>query len=485
MVKKLNELLSKTDTLQIIGKTDFIIEHISFNSNTILNNTIFIAIKGINVDAHLYIPDAIEKGVVAIVCEILPNIIAKNVTYVKVTDSSVALGTICNSFFNHPSSKLKLIGVTGTNGKTTVATLLYKLFKILGYKVGLISTICIRINDEIIPSNHTTPDQFALNKSLSTMVENGCEYCFMEVSSHSTTQNRISGLCFNGGIFTNITHDHLDYHRTFENYLSAKKKFFDNLPNTGFALINSDDQNGMVMIQNCYAKKYLYSLQNESDFKTKIIECQFFGMHLMIDGNEIWSHLIGKFNAYNLTAIYATAILLDQDKIRVLTALSELYPVVGRFEQLKDKNNVVAIIDYAHTPDAINNILSTIASIRNDKQKIITVIGAGGNRDKTKRPKMAKIASKFSDYVVLTSDNPRSEDPKLIIEEMEAGIDITNKNKVLSITDRKEAIKVAYNLAKPWDIILIAGKGHERFQEIKGIKYPFDDKKTIKELMNI
>jgi UDP-N-acetylmuramoyl-L-alanyl-D-glutamate--2,6-diaminopimelate ligase len=378
-----------------------------------------------------------------------------------------------------------LVGITGTNGKTTIATLLSNLFMEMGYKVGLLSTICNKINDEIIPSTHTTPDQFELNKLLGMMVEKGCEYCFMEVSSHAVVQNRVAGLYFAGGVFTNITHDHLDYHKTFENYISSKKEFFDRLPDNAFALTNIDDRNGNVMLQNCKAKKFSYSLHTLADFKTRILENNFGGMQLQINDHEIWSRLIGTFNAYNLTAIYATAILLGQDTNEILTALSNLYPAEGRFESIKDKKNVVAIVDYAHTPDAVKKVLSTIASIKNNNEKIITVIGAGGDRDKTKRPEMANISAQISDRVILTSDNPRSEDPAIIVDEMEKGISAADKLKVLTILDRKEAIKTAYALAQPNDIILIAGKGHEKYQEIKGIKYPFDDKQIIKELMEL
>ncbi len=485
MGKKLTSLLHKTNAIEIIGSTDIPIENVSFNSNDIKQNTLFIAVKGTTVDAHKFIPDAIKKGAVAVVCETFPQVCASNVTYVKVKDSGMALGYICSNFFDNPSSKLKLIGITGTNGKTTIATLLFNLFVELGYKVGLLSTICNRINSEIIPSTHTTPDQFVLNKLLGNMVENGCEFCFMEISSHAVVQKRVAGLHFTGGVFSNITHDHLDYHKTFENYISAKKEFFDQLPDSAFALTNVDDRNGSVMVQNTRARKYTYSLQTMADFKTKILENNFGGMQLQINDGEIWCRLVGNFNAYNVTAIYATAILLEQDKEEVMAKLSNLEAAEGRFESFKDKKNVVAIVDYAHTPDAVKKILTTIASIKNSNGKIITVIGAGGDRDKTKRPEMADISLQISDRVILTSDNPRSEDPAVIVEEMEKGISNENKQKVLTILDRREAIKTAYALAQSGDIILIAGKGHEKYQEIKGVKYPFDDKQIIKELMLI
>jgi len=485
MMKTLKDLLHDIDIIQIIGNTDVGIESVSFNSNDIKSNELFVAVRGTNVDAHKFIPDALSKGAVAVICEDMPSELKSQITYVKVKNSGKALGIICSNLFDNPSSKLKLVGITGTNGKTTIATLLSNLFMELGYKVGLLSTICNKINDEIIPSTHTTPDPYVLNKLLGMMVEKGCEYCFMEVSSHAVVQNRVAGLHFAGGVFTNITHDHLDYHKTFENYISAKKEFFDRLPDNAFALTNIDDRNGNVMLQNSRAKKYSYSLQTLADFKTRILENNFGGMLLQINEQEVWSRLIGNFNAYNLTAIYATAILLGQDKNEILKALSNLYPAEGRFESIKDKKNVVAIVDYAHTPDAVKKVLTTIASIKKSNEKIITVIGAGGDRDKTKRPEMANISVQISDRVILTSDNPRSEDPSIILEEMEKGVSAADKMKVLTILDRKEAIKTAYALAQPNDIILIAGKGHEKYQDIKGIKYPFDDKQIIKELMEL
>jgi UDP-N-acetylmuramoyl-L-alanyl-D-glutamate--2,6-diaminopimelate ligase len=484
MRKTLKELLCDITAIEIIGKTDIWIENISFNSKDIPENTLFVAIRGTRFDGHNFISDAVKRGAIAVICETLP-INFENITYLKVPDSGWALGQIASNFFDNPSSKLKLVGITGTNGKTTIASLLYSMFRKLGYKTGLLSTICNRINDKIIPSTHTTPDQFVLNKLLKNMVDEGCEFCFMEVSSHAVHQNRIAGLSFVGGIFTNITHDHLDYHKTFENYIIAKKAFFDHLPENAFALSNIDDKNGNVMLQNSKAKKYSYGLLALADFKTRILETNFGGMCLKINEQEIWSNLTGKFNAYNVTAIYAATILLGQKENDALTVLSSLEAVEGRFESLTDKNNVVAIIDYAHTPDAINKVLSTIDALRNRNKKIITVIGAGGDRDKTKRPEMARIAVQQSDKVILTSDNPRSEDPSTIIEEMEKGVPTPFTTKVLKITDRTEAIKTAYALAQPGDIILIAGKGHEKYQEIKGIKYPFDDKQIIKELMHI
>ncbi|MEI6122234.1 MAG: UDP-N-acetylmuramoyl-L-alanyl-D-glutamate--2,6-diaminopimelate ligase [Bacteroidota bacterium] len=485
MKQNLDDIINKSGIIEIIGSTNKPILSISFNSVDTSDGCLFVAIKGTKVDGHAFISEAINRGAVGIVCEKLPEQKFPNVTYIKVQNSSYALGQICSSFYNHPSAKIKLIGVTGTNGKTTTASLLYKMFILLGYKVGLISTICNKINNENFPASHTTPDSLILNKLINRMVERGCEYCFMEVSSHAVCQERIVGLNFSGGIFSNITHDHLDYHKTFENYILAKKRFFDSLPTDAFALTNIDDRNGNVMIQNTKAKKYTYSLLLPADFKCKILENQVSGMHLNLDGNEVWCNLVGSFNAYNLTAIYATALLLNQNKVEVLTALSSLTAVEGRFESFKDKNNVVAIVDYAHTPDALKNILSTIISMRSGKEKIITVVGAGGDRDKTKRPEMARIVADMSDRVILTSDNPRSETPEAIIDEMITGVDLTKKQKILVIVNRKEAIKTAYALALPSDIILLAGKGHEKYQDIQGIKYPFDDKQIIKDLMKI
>jgi UDP-N-acetylmuramoyl-L-alanyl-D-glutamate--2,6-diaminopimelate ligase len=482
-MKTLKVLLQDIEPIETIGDIDIGIESVCFNSNEVKKNDLFIAIKGTNVDAYKFIPDAIRKGAVAIICETLPIINEKNITYVKVKDSGKALGFVCSSFFNKPSLNLKLIGITGTNGKTTIATLLYNMFLSLGYKAGLLSTICNQINRNTIPSTHTTPDHFVLNGLLKMMVDSGCEYCFMEVSSHAIVQNRVAGLHFSGGIFTNITHDHLDYHQTFDNYISAKKAFFDDLPQTSFALTNIDDKNGSVMLQNTKARKYSYSLKNQADFKTKIMENGFEGLQLQINNKEIWCKLVGNFNAYNLTAIYAAAILLEQKEESVLKILSNLESAEGRFETVKDNTNVIAIVDYAHTPDALKNVLATISSIKRNNARIITVIGAGGDRDKAKRPEMANISVKISNQVILTSDNPRSEDPAVILKEMENGISSEDKNRALSIIDRKEAIKAAYALAQPGDIILIAGKGHEKYQEIKGVKYPFDDKQIIRDLM--
>jgi UDP-N-acetylmuramoyl-L-alanyl-D-glutamate--2,6-diaminopimelate ligase len=441
-----------------------------------------VAVKGTTVDGHQFIQKAVDAGTGAIVCETLPETLQKEVSYIKVNNSAEALGHIASNFYDNPSEKLKLVGITGTNGKTTTVTLLYNLFEQLGYKTGLLSTILNKIHNKTISSTHTTPDAVALNELLHDMVEAGCDYAFMEVSSHAIHQHRIAGLKFSGGIFSNITHDHLDYHKTFKDYLLTKKKFFDDLPFEAFALVNIDDKNGRVMLQNTRAAKYTYSLKSMADFKAKILESQFDNMLLDIDGHQIYTLLVGEFNAYNLLAVYATAVLLDQDKQEVLTLLSTLKGADGRFEVLRSKNNITVIVDYAHTPDALENVLKTINKIRTTNEQLITVVGAGGDRDREKRPKMARIASRLSNRIILTSDNPRNEDPNEIIKEMQAGIEIIKKNATLSIADRREAIKTALMMAQPGDIILIAGKGHENYQEINGVKHHFDDKEVVMEI---
>lgn len=482
-MKNLSNILHYAGLTEVRGNTDINIASVCSNSARVDKNDLFVAVRGTQTDGHQYIGDAIEKGAVAIVCEQIPEKIIKEITYIKVKDSAYANGVICSNYFDNPSSKLKLTGVTGTNGKTTTATLLYKLFQNMGLKSGLLSTIKNMIGKEEYLSTHTTPDPLSLNLMLSKMVEAGCQYCFMEVSSHATDQKRIAGLVFAGGIFTNITHDHLDYHKTFENYIKAKKSFFDTLEPESFALVNSDDRNAEIMLQGTKAKKFRCSLQKMADFKCKILENQFTGLHLNMDGQEVWLKLRGKFNAYNALFIYATAVLLGMDKTDVLTGLSKLDAVEGRFDCIADKNQTIAIIDYAHTPDALKNVLGTIHQVKTGKENIITVVGAGGDRDPSKRPVMAKIAAELSDKTILTSDNPRSEDPDAIIAEMKIGLDPVLLRNVLCITDRKEAIRTAYHLSKAGDIILIAGKGHEKYQEIKGVKHPFDDKKIIHELM--
>lgn len=482
-MKFLKDILYKTRIEEVVGSTEVAVEDICFDSRNIREGGLFVAVKGTRSDGHEFIEQVISNGAIAIVCEDKPVTFAKNVTYVKVKDCSEALGFIASNFFDNPSSQLKITGITGTNGKTTTATLLHKLFRELGYHVGLLSTVCNKIDDEIIPSTHTTPDAIQLNSLLKQMVDHGCTYCFMEVSSHAVVQHRITGLDFAGAVFSNITHDHLDYHKTFAEYLAAKKKFFDDLGSHAFALLNVDDKNGKVMLQNSKAKQYTYALKTAADFKAKIIENRFTGLQLDIEGIDVWFKLVGSFNAYNLLAIYSTAVLLGIEKLDVLRVLSNLDAVEGRFEVLRSKNNLISIVDYAHTPDALNNVLNTISAVREGgSEEVITVVGCGGDRDHAKRPIMAKIACDNSNRVILTSDNPRSEDPETILNEMMKGVDIVSRRKVLSIANRKEAIKTACALAKPGDIILVAGKGHEKYQEIKGVKFPFDDKQIIKEI---
>jgi UDP-N-acetylmuramoyl-L-alanyl-D-glutamate--2,6-diaminopimelate ligase len=457
------------------------ISSVDFDSRKVKKDSLFIATKGVQVNGHEFIQKAIDGGAIAVVCEQLPEVLAENITYVKVKDSTYALGIIACNFFDNPSEKLKLVGVTGTNGKTTTGSLLFNLFKSLGYSVGLLSTVQNKINSTIIPSTHTTPDALALNELLSEMVVQGCEYVFMEVSSHSVVQNRVAGIHFTGAILTNITHDHLDYHKTFDEYIKAKKGFFDMLPSTAFALINRDDKNGLVMLQNTRAQKYTYGLKTVADFKCRIIENHLNGLLLNIDNHEVWVKLIGTFNAYNVLAVYAAAVLLKQDTTNVLTALSNLNSVEGRFQYIRSPKGVIGIVDYAHTPDALKNVLETIQDIRGGNEQIITLVGCGGNRDAAKRPVMAAIACEYSTKVILTSDNPRNEDPEEILNQMQKGIMPADVKKVLRITDRKEAIKAACSMGNKGDIILIAGKGHEKYQEIKGVKHDFDDLEILKE----
>jgi UDP-N-acetylmuramoyl-L-alanyl-D-glutamate--2,6-diaminopimelate ligase len=480
---KLSALLSSCKISELVGNTEQDITGICFDSRKVSASSMFIATVGTVVDGHQFITSAIEKGASVIVCEKLPKKLDATVTYVVVDNSSRAMGLIAAAYYQHPSKKLKLVGVTGTNGKTTVATLLSNLFQELGYKVGLLSTVENKINNTVIPSTHTTPDSITINELLLDMIAANCDYCFMEVSSHAIVQERIAGLSFTGGIFTNISHDHLDFHQTFEEYIKAKKYFFDQLPASAFALTNSDDKRGAVMLQNTKAHAKTYALQSMATFKAKIIENQFSGLFLNIDAEEVWFKMVGSFNAYNLLAVYATAMLLDQDKTRVLTILSTLSGAEGRFDYTIAPNGVIGIVDYAHTPDAIKNVLQTIANIRKGNETVIAIVGCGGDRDKTKRPIMAEVACKLSDKVILTSDNPRTEDPAAILKEMEAGVPISLKKKTITIQDRKEAIRTACHLAKSGDIILLAGKGHEKYQEINGVKYPFDDKQIFSEIM--
>ncbi len=483
-MKILSDILVNTKTIQVIGNVEIPITAIVFDSRKVVNGSLFVATKGTQVDGHNFIEIAIEKGAKAVVCENLPGKNIDEVALIQVKNSSVTLGKLASAFYDYPSSNLKLVGVTGTNGKTTTVTLLYNLIRKLGYKAGLLSTVRNYINDEIIEATHTTPDAVQMNKLMKQMVAAGCEYCFMEVSSHAIHQERTAGLEFSGGLFTNITHDHLDYHKTFADYIKAKKKFFDDLGPESFALINTDDKNGNVMVQNTRAQVKSYAVRSGADFKAKIIESHFEGSMLNIDGMDVWTYFVGKFNAYNILAVYSCAVMLGFEKDEILTALSEMKPVEGRFETLRSQNGITAIVDYAHTPDALLNVINAINQICNDDQELITVVGAGGDRDKTKRPEMAKIATKHSNKVILTSDNPRSEDPNQILEDMKEGVEIENKKKVLSIVDRKEGIRTACLLAKKGDIILVAGKGHETYQEIKGVKHHFDDKEVIQQIFN-
>ncbi|MBI4945583.1 MAG: UDP-N-acetylmuramoyl-L-alanyl-D-glutamate--2,6-diaminopimelate ligase [Bacteroidetes bacterium] len=480
-MKLLKDILYKAGLVEVVGSTEISVSSICFDSRKAGKDSLFIAVRGTQNDGHKFISQVVEAGTVAVVCEEFPKQKNENVMYVKVKDCESALGIIASNFYHNPSEKLKLLGITGTNGKTTTATLLHNLFLSLGFNSGLISTVVYKIGKEEFPATHTTPDSIQLNLLMKQMVDAGCKYCFMEVSSHAVVQKRISGLKFSGAVFTNITHDHLDYHKTFDEYIKAKKKFFDDLDSDAFALVNKDDQNGMVMIQNTGAVKKTYALKSSADFKCKILESQFAGLFLNMDGTEMWSKLIGPFNAYNLLAVYSAAVLLGQEKLKVLTALSNLSSVDGRFQQVKTQSGIVGIVDYAHTPDALLNVLKTIREIRVGEEKIISVIGCGGNRDALKRPVMASIACEESDKVILTSDNPRREDPEEIIRQMQKGVERIHQKKVLSITDRREAIKTACSLASAGDIILVAGKGHEKYQEIKGVKHPFDDVKILTE----
>jgi UDP-N-acetylmuramoyl-L-alanyl-D-glutamate--2,6-diaminopimelate ligase len=478
-MKLLSEILDGIPATELQGADDMEINSIVFDSRKVVPGCLFVAVRGTVVDGHDYIEQAMKDGASAIICEDLPGHSVGEVAFIMVADSAAALGLIAANFYNNPSKKLQLVGVTGTNGKTTVATLLYQLFRDLGYKCGLLSTVENKINGTVIPATHTTPDQVVLNSLINDMADQGCDYCFMEVSSHAIAQHRIEGLHFAGGIFTNLTHDHLDYHKTFDNYLKAKKTFFDNLPKAAFALTNIDDKNGNIMLQNSKAARKSYALKSMADFKAKILENQFGGLLLQLDGEDVWFKMVGSFNAYNLLAVYGAAVLLGQEKTTVLTSLSKLSGAEGRFDYFISLNKVIGIVDYAHTPDAVQNVLSTIHDIRKGNEKVITIIGCGGDRDKTKRPVMAKVACQWSDKVILTSDNPRSEVPEQIIKDMEAGVDASGKRKTISITDRHEAIKTACHLAAPGDIILLAGKGHEKYQEIKGVRTHFDDKEEL------
>ena len=482
-MKLLREILYKVEINSVLGNTSLSINKIEFDSRLISDGDMYIAITGVNVDGHSFISQAIQNGANCIVCEKIPDNKTDGVVYVNVKSSRKALAIISSNYFDNPSSKLNLIGVTGTNGKTTIATLLFDLYTELEIKSGLISTVKISYDNKNFQANQTTPDSLSINRFLSEMVNSNVRYCFMEVSSHGIDQNRTDGLVFKGGIFTNLTHDHLDYHESFENYRDTKKQFFDSLSNNSFALTNNDDKNGMVMLQNTIADKYTYSLNSVSDFKAKILESSFDGMLLKINSTEFWSKLVGKFNAYNILSVYSAASILGLPKNELLKAMSSLDAVAGRFQFYK-KNKITAIVDYAHTPDALENILKSINEIKTSENNLITVVGCGGNRDKSKRPLMGDIASNLSSKVIFTSDNPRFEDPEIIIEEMISGVRSTNSNKTISISNRKEAIKAACQFARTNDIILVAGKGHESYQEVKGVRSDFDDFEIVKELLN-
>ena len=482
---KLSELLKNVEVLNSLGDANVDITGVNIDSRRIEKGHLFVAIPGTQTDGHNFIPKAIEQGAAAILCEYFPNTRVSGITYIAVESTEDAVGKVATTFYGDPSTKLKLVGVTGTNGKTTIATLLYNMFRKFGHKCGLLSTVCNYIDGEAIPADHTTPDPIELNKLLAQMVEAGCEYAFMECSSHAIAQKRIGGLTFAGGLFTNLTRDHLDYHKTFENYRDAKKAFFDGLPKNAFAITNADDKNGNVMVQNCKAKVKTYSIRSMADFRARIIECHFEGMYLEIDGHEVGVQFIGKFNVSNLLAVYGAAIMLGKKPEDILVVLSTLKSVAGRLEPIRSEDGITAIVDYAHTPDALENVLNAIHEVMEGKDgQIITVCGAGGNRDKGKRPLMAQEAVKQSDRVIITSDNPRFEEPQDIINDMLAGLDQKQMKKVVSIIDRKEAIKTACMLAQKGDVILIAGKGHEDYQEIKGVKHHFDDREVVREIFN-
>ena len=480
----LKDILYKVAIESVTGSTEIAVNQLHFDSRKIEANDAFVAIRGTISDGHDFIEKAIGVGATAVICDTLPENLMNGVTYVCVKDTNAALAFMAANFYDNPSQKLKLVGITGTNGKTTIASLLYQLFKKAGFKVGLLSTVKILVNNEEHKATHTTPDSITINYFLNEMIEAGVEYCFMEVSSHGIHQKRTEALHFRGGIFTNLSHDHLDYHPTFAEYRDVKKSFFDHLPNTAFALTNSDDKNGSVMLQNTSARKLTYALKTYADYKAQILENQLSGLLLKVNGNEVWVKLIGTFNAYNLLAIYGTAVELGLDSFEVLRLMSELESVSGRFQYIVSNTNITAIVDYAHTPDALENVLNTINDVRTNNEQLITVVGCGGNRDTAKRPVMANIATELSDKVILTSDNPRNEEPETIIHEMEKGVQTQNFKKVLSITDRLQAIKTACQLAQPNDIILIAGKGHETYQEIKGVRHDFDDMKNVKEILD-
>jgi len=483
-MKALKDILHGIPVRQVIGNLHVSVTGLHFDSRQVTPESLFVAVVGTRTDGHEYIELAIGMGASVVLCERLPQTIHDDVTYVHVDDTSFALGVSASNFYGNPSKQLRRVGVTGTNGKTTIATLLFKQFRELGYEVGLMCTVQNQISDRVVAATHTTPDPIALNKLLREMVDAGCDYCFMEVSSHAIVQQRIAGLNFAGGIFSNITHDHLDFHKTFEEYIRAKKTFFDGLDRFAFALVNADDRNGTVMLQNTFAHKKTYGIKSMADFKAKVIESHFDGMMLHLDGQEVWVKLVGGFNAYNILAVYGAAILLEQETMKVLTALSMITGAEGRFDTIVSDKGVIGIVDYAHTPDAVRNVLETINELRRKNEQVITVLGCGGDRDRAKRPQMAAVAVKNSDKVIITSDNPRTEDPLQIIRDMETGIPEEGKRKVFSIADRREAIRAACHLAQSGDIILVAGKGHEKYQEINGERIDFDDKQILRNAFN-
>jgi len=483
-LKKLNDILADIDIRKSFGRTNIAINKIAFDSRKVEQGDLFVAVKGSLVDGHTYITRAIDSGASVVVCETIPESLSAQTTYIIVANSAQALGLIASAYYNRPSENLKIIGITGTNGKTTTVFLLFQLYKFLGFKAGLLSTIENRIGDTIIASTHTTADALQINQNLAAMVDAGCDYCFMELSSHAISQERIAGLKICGAIFSNITHDHLDYHHTFDNYIKAKKKLFDDLPKEAFALVNADDKHAGVMLQNTKAKKSTFSLKNISDFKGKILENLFEGLHLRIGQTDVWTMLVGTFNAYNLMAVFGAAVLEGQNQDEVLLNISRLEPVEGRFQVIPSSTGITAIVDYAHTPDALSNVLLTINSLRSGGEHLLTIVGAGGNRDKEKRPQLAQIACKYSDRVILTSDNPRNENPEQIISDMEKGLSSDLKRKTVKITDRREAIKTAAMISVKGDIILVAGKGHETYQEIKGVRHHFNDREILLECLN-
>jgi UDP-N-acetylmuramoyl-L-alanyl-D-glutamate--2,6-diaminopimelate ligase len=482
----LQDILYKVSIRAVHGSLDIAVNDLQLDSRKVSTGSLFIAVKGVSTDGHQFIDSVIEKGAIAIICEVMPQQIKSGVTYVQVENSAAAAGYASHNFYGQPSEKIKLVGVTGTNGKTTIATLLYKLFTVLGYKSGLLSTVQNHVGEKILSATHTTPDAISLNALLKQMVDEGCTHVFMETSSHAIHQHRIAGLQYAGGIFSNITHDHLDYHKTFDEYIRVKKLFFDSLSSAAFAISNADDKRGAVMLQNTHAKRYFYSLKTMAEFKGKILENNLTGLVMAVNDQEVHFRMIGEFNAYNLLAVYGAAICLGEDKQEILRCLSLLSGAEGRFDYIMSATEkVIGIIDYAHTPDALVNVLTTIQKLRKGHEQVITVVGCGGDRDKTKRPVMGEAACEYSDRVIFTSDNPRSEEPEQILREMEIGLNTAAKRKFISIVDRKEAIKTAVSLTKPDDIVLIAGKGHEKYQDIKGVKYPFDDKQVLKEVFEI